>query len=294
MSFDPRRAWFGMPDYVGASATEIIPSDSAFDAVNPSPVRNIKDRLTYRMWRSGSASDYFVVDFGRDRTIQHFALAFARITNPMRADELQEIAPTDTIRHRLDADGGTAGAGAALDTGAVPGRAWPNRGYSVTALSAPVTARYWRCDIDAPSRAAPDYFLVALAMAGPVFQPAYNHAHGDVIGFADNSELQRTPISRSTFAAINERTLFFRGSWDFIPDPERAQWHALDDYCGATEPFVFAVGDDAAGAFASVAGPSGYVCDGASAFVALNAGEAGVQSRTRNANIRTLTLEEHR
>ena len=198
------------------------------------------------------------------------------------------------IRHKLDADGGTPGVGAELDSGDLACGVITTRGYHVVVLAAPVTCRYWRCYINAASRATEGFFLVSLAMAGPVFQPTFNHVYGESIGFADNSEIQRTPTSQTGFVTRNERTLFGRMLWDFIPDDERAAWAAMDEYAGATEPIVFALGTYGDGAFTSVAGPNGWIADGDKVFVGNSQTDLSLSSRDFNATIKQIQLTEHR
>lgn len=293
MALDIESAWFCYEDHAGQPRASVTTSDTSADAASMSPVSHITDRFTYRMWQAPTDTDWFEIDFGADVVLQCFCVVFPRITNPYRKYETQEILATDTVQHLVDADGGAPGAGAVLDTGAVACGALPTRGYSAVALATPVTGRYWRCNINAASRSAEGFFLVSLAMAGPIFQPGFNHIFGERIGFPDNSEIQRTPSSQTTFVTRNERTLTASLVWDFIEDSERASWEAMSEYAGASEPIVFAASNYDAVAFTSDTGPNGWVMEGDKVFVGLNA-DLDLTSRQLDANIKQIQMTEHR
>lgn len=294
MALDTAGAWFSYEDHAGQPRAVVTTGDVAANDVNSSPVANIVDRYVFRSWQSPSEDEYFEIDFGADVSLQCFAVVFPRITNPYRRYDTQEILPTDLIQHYVDADGGTPGAGAVLDTGQIACGAMQNRGYSVAALQTSVTGRYWRCQITANSRASEGFFLVGLAMAGPIFQPTFNHVFGETIGFPDNAEVQRTPTSQTSFITRNERTMKATLVWDFIRDDERAQWEAMFDYVGTTEPFVFSIANDTPAAFTSLTGPNGWVMQGNKTFVGLFDDDSGVTSRQLNANIKQIKMTEHR
>lgn len=294
MALDIEGAWFCYEDHAGQPRASVTTSNTGIDDASASPVASIVDRFVYRMWQSPSEDDWFEIDFGADVSLQCFCVVFARITNPYRKHETQEILATDLVRHLVDADGGTPGSGAVLDTGDIPCGALPTRGYSVTALETPVTGRYWRCEINAASRTEEGFFLVGLAMAGPIFQPTFNHVFGERIGFPDNSEIQRTPTSQTTFVSRNERTLTASLIWDFIDDDERANWEAMAEYAGTTEPIVFARSNPGAAAFSSATGPNGWVMEGDRVFVGLADDDLSLSSRNVNTNIRQIQLTEHR
>lgn len=294
MAFDIERPWFTYDDHGGQPRASVSVTDMDQDAGNISPVAGIVNRYIYTQWQSPSEDEWFQIDFGADVAIQSLTVVFPRITNPYRKYETQEILPTDLIRHYLDADGGTPGAGAVFDSGAVACNAEATRGYSVTALASEVTARYWRCQINAASRATPGFFLVGLAMAGPIFQPTFPQIYGDKLGFHDNSEIQRTPSSQTGFVTRNERTLKAALVWDFIPDTERAAWDAMDEHAGKTEPIVYGQPNYDLAATSAVAGPNFYVLGGKKCFVGNNQSDLSLTSRQFNANIKQIQLTEHR
>ena len=294
MAFDTAAAWFCYQLHAGRGLATATTSDTDADDGNLSPVANILDRYTFRQWQSPSEDDWFEIDFSVDVSIQCLFVVFPRITDPRRYHETQEIISTDEIQHFLDADGGTPGTGAILDTGLIACGVNPKRGYHVIVLESAVSARYWRCRIKADSRASEGFFLVMLADAGPVFQPSFNHIYGESLGFPDNAETQRTPTSQTTFITRNERTLTARLIWDFIPDSERASWETMDEYAGTTEPIVFGVASCNPSAFTSDTGPNGWVIEGDKVFLGLRQGDLETSSRELNANIKQIQLTEHR
>lgn len=294
MTFDIASSWFSYEDHGGHERASLTTSNMTADAASVSPVSFLKDRFIYRKWQSISNNDWFQFDFGASVLVQSLTLVFPRITNPYRKYETQEIAASDLIRHTLDADGQTPGVGGVFDSGNLQSRVWPTRGYHVCVLAEPVTCRFWRCEINALSRAAENFFLLGLAMAGPVFQPSFNHIYGESIGFPDNSEIQRTPTSQTAFITRNERTLFAQLQWDFAPDTDRIKFAAMDEYAGSTEPIVFSMAQKGEGEFSSVSGPNGWVCDGDKVFVGNSRTDLSLSSRELNASIKQINLTEHR
>lgn len=294
MALDINQAWFGYEDHAGQPRATITTSNTGADGASLSPVAHVLDKLTFRQWQSPTNSDWFQVDFGANVALQFFTVVFARKTSPYQKYDTQEIASTDTVRHKVDAQGGTPGAGAVFDSGSIQCRADPKRGYHVCALNSAVTGRYWRCEINAASRAGAGFFLVMFAQAGPIFQPTFNHIYGETLGFPDNAENQRAPSSQSIFVTRNERTLRARLIWDFIPDSERDSWRNMFEYSGTTEPITFAISSEGAHAFTANAGPNGYVWEATRAFVGILENEPELTSRQFNTNIVQIQMTEHR
>lgn len=294
MALDLERAWFGYEDHCGQPRTTITTGDTDADDVNASPVAHIARKPLFEAWETPSENEYFEFDFTVDVEIQALCVVFPRITNPYRVHETQEILPTDLIQHYLDADGGTPGTGAVFNSGEVACMALSNRGYHVMALQTSVNARYWRCNINAASRAAKGFLLVGLAMATPVFQPAFQHIFGDRIGMPDNAAKQRPPGSQTQYSTRNASTL--RGSlvWDFLEDTEIDDWEAMAEYAGTTEPIIFARSNENATAVASVTGPAAHIMEGKRVFVATSEDDLSITSRQLKTNIKQVQLTEHR
>lgn len=294
MALDIDAPWFSYDNRGGFPDVAASVVDMTQDAGNSSPVKHVIDRFTFRQWQAPSHNEWFQLDFQKDVSLQCLAVVFPRITNPYRANETQEILPTDLIQHWLDADGGTAGTGAVFNSGAVACGAHADRGYSVLALDTAVSARYWRCQITANSRSSKGYFLVSYAQPGPIFQPSFPHIYGERIGFDDNSDLQRAASSQVGHVARNERTLKASLVWDFIPDSERASWASMDEFAGQTEPIVFALSSPNAATVSSVTGPNAKIVEGDRVFIGVNQSDLTLTSRQFDANIKQIQLTEHR
>ena len=294
MAFDTASAWFGYELHGGKTAASASTSDMTADGGNPSPVAHILDRYTFRQWQSPAEDDWFEIDFGANVSIQFLLVVFPRILDVRRRADVQEIIATDEIHHWLDADGGTAGTGAVFNSGLVDCEVSPRRGYHVMVLASAVSARYWRCRINAASRASEGFFLVMMADAGPVFQPSFNHIYGETIGFPDNAETQRTPSSQASFITRNERTMIARLIWDFIPDSEKPSWQAMDEYAGTTEPVVFGIANDTPVPVTPVTGPAAWIMQNDKVFVGLIESDLSITSRELNTNVKQIQLTEHR
>lgn len=155
-----------------------------------------------RRWRTalGDLTPGLQVDLGQDREVGVLALAQPDDAGGIDADGDARgwLAPTDTVRHRLDAV--TLGAGALLDTGADPGGWQPGYGVHLLPLGAPVTARYWQADLDAASLAALDYVDLGRAWIGPCWRPARgNISYGWSWVMEDGSTVSRNARSGLDF-----------------------------------------------------------------------------------------------
>lgn len=165
-------------NHVDATGTVI----EAGSALSTLPAVNVADPVVQRAWRtSGSVTDHLLMDFGSTKDLQVLALAGV------------SLGVGDTVRHRLDAT--TAGAGALLDTGSVVQTVAVENGMVLHVLSAAVQARYWRVDIDAPSRTATGYLDVGRAWAGPAFLPQRQPTYGMAQTYVDESIIEIAPVS---------------------------------------------------------------------------------------------------
>lgn len=219
-------AWFSYRNWVDASSSELTASAEAGDLV----VSNLANRYYYKRWRAdeleeGSDEAWFQVDFGQTREVGCLVLLFPRTENlPDSYDETPSIHPSsDMIRHRLDAD--TPGDGALLDDEVVSGVV-AGYGYHVYRLTTPVNARYWRCDITAPSRAGETYLDVARAWAGPVFEPNVGVSIGVSHGWQSDSAVTSAARGLTKFVDPRESLRSFVMTFNFLTDAER---DAVDD-----------------------------------------------------------------
>lgn len=186
------------------------------------------DAIVYRVNGMGADSNFYVdIDFGANRSVQLLALTFPRSNDAFDVDATPAIATTDTIRHYLDADGGTPGAGVAYDSTAVQSGVLPGYGVHAIKLASPVTARYWRFLISAPSRAASDYIDMGRAWAGPIFEPTYNFSYGDELSWS--SSIRSTKASDAPVVYLNREEPFRTKSFSFdaVAEAQTNDWDAF-------------------------------------------------------------------
>lgn len=179
-------------NWLDAASATITADAEAGDFI----AENLRRRQGFKVWRTtdleaDATEAGFTVDFGQVREIGVVALMFPRTNDSKLYDEPADFASTDTVRHRFSAL--TPGAGELLDTGAIASGVRDGYGYHVYRLATPVSARFWRVDLDAISRAAIGYVDVGRAWAGPVFEPAVGFDFGDNYGWGADA-----PVSRAS------------------------------------------------------------------------------------------------
>lgn len=224
--FNPT-SFFSTHNWVDAPSAVVTGDAEAGDLV----AAHLQQRGSYRVWRTEglSVSDTaagFLVDFGRVREVGVLALCFPRTSSPYDYDLQPDFGAADTIRHRLDA--ATPGAGALHDSGVVASGVLPGYGVHVHRLTAPVSARYWRCDLDAVSRANLGYVDVQRAWAGPVFEPAIGFAWGDTVIWDSDSVIARASRGPSEFVEPQESIRTWAMSFEGLSDEESAQMVELE------------------------------------------------------------------
>jgi hypothetical protein len=182
--------WLSWRNWCDANTASIEADSEIGDLV----ASNLAQRQGYKAWRTaglstGATDAGFDVDFGQVREVEALALVFPRTSDPTLYDEPAAFAATDTVRHRLSAV--SAGAGELYDSGVIESGVLDGYGYHVVRLNAPVSARYWRVDLDAISRADIGYLDVSRAWAGPAFQPAIGFSFGDNYGWGADVSVSR-------------------------------------------------------------------------------------------------------
>jgi hypothetical protein len=164
-----------------ASASAVAGDLGASNMANP--IVGIRCRLS-----SGTA--YIEFDFGSNVSIDVLALRFPRDT---------AFPTTGTITHTLDADGGTPGSGAALDTGAVSIGTYEGYGYHFYFPASTVTARYWRATFNVSN----SFIDIGRAWAGEIFRPETNIRYGYQDEWGDLSTV--TAAQRSGAEYVDEK-----------------------------------------------------------------------------------------
>ena len=230
--------WFSHRNWVDAPDSILTASAEAGDLL----VENLRNRYYYRQWRVdqleiGSDDLWFEVDFGQVREVGCLVLLFPRFVAPNYYDVVPSIDPiTDTIRHRLDAV--TAGAGLLEDTGAISSGVNKNYGYHVVKLDEVVNARYWRCDISAPSRVTAGYINLVRAWAGPTIEPAVNFSFGANHGWSSDSTIQTASRGLTDFVDARESKRSFTMTFDWLNNSESDDFEELEQLMTTAGQFV--------------------------------------------------------
>lgn len=184
----------------------------------------MRQRQGYKVWRTDEleedATDAgFTIDFGTVREVGVVALVFPRNNDPTLYDEPAEFASSDTVRHRFSAV--TAGAGELHDSGVIASGVVDGYGYHVYRLATPVSARYWRVDLDAISRADLGFVDVARAWAGPVFEPRVGFSFGDTYGWGADAAVSKASRGVGEFPDNTEPTRTWALAVERLTDDER-------------------------------------------------------------------------
>ncbi|WP_421988529.1 hypothetical protein [Roseococcus sp.] len=194
-----------------------------------------------RRWRTmpGATSPVLNIDLGAVRTIGVLALVQPDDAGGISPNNeaLGLMAPSDTVRHRLDAV--SPGAGALLDTAVLPG-GWA-AGAHAYVPAAPIAARYWRADLAAASLAsAPGYVDLGRAWAGPAWKPARgNFSYGWGRVWEDGSTVSNNPRSGLDFVDVgpNRRALTF--AFNVLTQADAAQLDELQRVAGIRGQVLF-------------------------------------------------------
>lgn len=144
---------------------------------------NMASPIIDRVWRTQTLTAYGQVDFGADKTVDCLALRFSRAVT---------LPTSGTVTHALDADGGTPGAGAVYDSGAVSIGVADGYGYHLHVPASSQTARYWRFTFNITGV---DFIDVVRAWAGEAFRPDPGLSEGYADGFSSADRVARSPRS---------------------------------------------------------------------------------------------------
>lgn len=207
------------------------------------PALNLKNTVVGRHWRTGDLAAHVDIDFGSDKAVELLMLRHPR-TNPF---------PTaGTVRHQLDADGGTPGAGAAYDNVATIDTA-DGYGYHVHRPPASIIARYWRFAFDVAGIAVLD---VGRAWAGEIYQPARNISFGYSDEWSDFSNVTVSSRSGVQFADERSRQRQFAFAFDSLEPGDRDEIREMSRIVGVSRQVVF-VKDPAAPSRETILGRMG-------------------------------------
>ncbi|WP_422363189.1 hypothetical protein [Pyruvatibacter mobilis] len=213
----------GVVNHVDRSGTVLTASDTAGD-LGPS---NMVNPIIARPWRTTSLTAYCTIDFGADVDIGVLALRFPRNT---------AFPTAGTVQHQLDPNGGSAGAGATYDSGAVSINTTDGYGYHVIVLGSEYSARYWHFTFNVSGVSFVD---VGRAWAGPVFRSTYGLAYGDQDTWADPSLRQQGARSGAVYVDRLEPWRVMSDSFVALSNSERSDVREIARQAGVANQVIF-------------------------------------------------------
>lgn len=201
---------------------------SASQDVGDGAVANLASPIVGRRWRTTQLTGWAQVDFGADVEVGVLALRFPRDT---------AFPTAGTVSHTLDADGGTPGAGATYDSGAVAIGAAEGYGYHVHIPATAKTARYWRFTFNVSGLSFID---VGRAWAGAAWRPTFGIAEGtDEDEWADLSRVSASNRSGAEFPDERARQRFLAFGLNALSDTERDDIRELQRLIGVSKQMLF-------------------------------------------------------
>lgn len=200
---------------------------TASDAAGDLAVANLANPIIGRRWRTTSTTGWAQIDFLGDVEIGVLALRFPRDTT---------FPTAGTIRHRLDADGGTPGTGAAYDSTAVAIGTADGYGYHVHVPASAQTARYWRFDF---AVSGVSYIDVGRAWAGAAWRPTYNIVLGYGDGWDDLSRVSASARSGAEFVDARARQRAYAFALEALDDTERDELREMQRLAGIGGQVLF-------------------------------------------------------
>lgn len=203
-------------NHVDNSATVLSASQSAGDL----SIENVRNPIIGRRWRTTSLTAYGQADFGANKSVGVLALVFPRDTT---------FPTSGTVRHTLDADGGTAGSGAAYDSTAIAIGTVDGYGYHVHILANAVSARYWRWTFNV---SGVSYVDTGRAWAGEAWTPSRNFAYGHGEQWDDLSQVAISPRSGAEFVDSRPRRRAVSFALPFMSSTDRDTARELQRICG--------------------------------------------------------------
>jgi hypothetical protein len=216
-------AIFSYENHVDRAAA-VLSSSGHLGGLAPS---NMAHAIVGKRCRISSLTGYGQVDFGADVDVGVLCLRFPRDTMGALAG---------TVRHRLDADGGTPGTGAADDSTAISINAVEGYGYHLYKLSAAVAARYWRFTFNA---SGVTYIDVGRAWAGEVFQPVRNFSYGIEDIWGDLSAVGQSPRSGAEYVDARARQRMIGFGLPNMTTADKDTVREMQRICGASQQLVF-------------------------------------------------------
>lgn len=215
--------WFSYLNWLDSQACEITPDLEVVTL----PASNLQQRSGDKIWRTpeitaDDSSAGFLADFGATREVQALAFIVPRINDPGSYDHTAMMVASDTVRHRLDLT--TPGAGTLHDSTVISSGVLDGYGYHVYKLNTPVNARYWRCDLNVPSRAGEGFFDMSRAWAGPVVNITIGFNYGENHTWLSDSIVYRAARGIGDIVETVDSLQSWSLDFGAVTDAERAEF----------------------------------------------------------------------
>ena len=189
---------------------------------------NVADPIVGKRCRLTSASEWVQADFSTDVTIECLAVVFSRDTT---------FPTSGTVRHQLDADGGTPGSGVAHDSTAISVGAVDGYGYHLYVPSAAVTARYWRATF---SGSGLSFIDIGRLWAGDeAFRPGINIAGGYDEAWGDLSQISVAERTGAEYVDSRARQRSFAFGLNALSQAERDTLREMGRIAGSSGQVLF-------------------------------------------------------
>lgn len=210
-------------NHIDDGATILTASDAAGDL----SISNVADSIIGRRHRTAVLTAHGQADFGSNKTVDIVCLRFPRDT---------PIPLSGTVTHTFDADGGTPGAGAAHDSGAISIGAADGYGYHVYKPANAVTARYWRWTFNISEVSFID---TGRAWAGEILQPTFDISFGYGDEWADLSRVSSARRSGAQYVDERARARVMRFAFNALSESERDEIREMGRLAGIAKQVLF-------------------------------------------------------
>ncbi len=218
-------SWTNLAD---ASGVVLSASDQAGD-LSPS---NVVDPIIGRRLRV-TITGWLQVDLGANDSMFFMALRFPRDT---------PLPTAGTVQHQLDADGGTPGAGAVYDSGAIAINTSDGYGYHFHLPSSAQTARYARVTFNITGISFID--VGRFWLGGEAFRPTFDVSGGYEDRWEDLSLISVAERAGAEYVDERARRRLMAFGFDALSQAERDTLREMNRLAGTSQQILFCLDTD--------------------------------------------------
>lgn len=222
-------ALFSWINHVDGSAAVLSSSGHSGDLA-PS---NLADPIIGKRWRTTSLTGWAQADFGSNKSVAVLAIVFPRDTT---------FPTSGSIQWHLDADGGTAGTGAAYDSGAISIGAADGYGYHLHVPASAVSARYVRFTFSGVTGLS--FIDVGRLWAGEKFVPTQDVAGGYDDDWDDLSITHVAERSGAEYVDPRPRQRLYAVGLEALDSDERDEVREMGRIAGTSGQILFCLDPD--------------------------------------------------